>query len=339
MTFSLEDYFQQQAQQQHYIIDAIQQHAIKQLSHLSSLLCSGKKIRTPPSYYLYGPVGRGKSWLLNIFFEGIPITEKKRFHFHSFFRQLHQKIFHHSTHKDSLHQALDELLEHCKLLCFDEFHVHDIGDAMLISRLFKALFERKIAVITTSNYSPRDLLPNPLYHERFLPAIKLIEKQMMMINIAGETDYRTLPQVKKQGFTAGYYITPASIEQRQQLSLPEYNEQTISIQVGNRELTPVHYSDNTILFNFEDICEGNTASMDYLILSETFDIWIIDNVPLLNKTSIGVQQRFINLIDILYDQNKCLYLLANHSLEQTLADTAIGDMARTHSRLNQLQKC
>ncbi|MFD1260617.1 cell division protein ZapE [Entomomonas asaccharolytica] len=339
MIFSLEDYFQQQAQQQQYIIDKIQLQTIKQLSYLSELLCSGKKIKKPASYYLYGPVGRGKSWLLNIFFEGIPITEKKRFHFHSFFRQLHQKIFQYSTHKDSLNQALDELLEHCKLLCFDEFHVHDIGDAMLMSQLFKALFERKIAVITTSNYSPRELLPNPLYHERFLPAIKLIEKHMTIINIAGETDYRTLPQAKKQGFTAGYYITPASIEQRQQLSLPEYNAQTISLQVGNRTLAPVYYSDNTILFNFEDICEGNTASMDYLILTETFNTWIIDNVPLLNKTSIGAQQRFINLIDILYDQNKCLYLLAHYSLQQTLANAAISDMVRTQSRLNQLQKC
>ncbi len=337
--FSLASYFQQQAQQQGYTIDPIQQQAITQLSKLSDVLCSAKKSKQLPSYYLWGPVGRGKSWLLNVFFEGIPIAEKKRFHFHSFFRLLHQKIFAHAAQKDSINHALDELLENCRLVCFDEFHVHDIADAMLITRLFKTLFSRNIAIITTSNYAPQKLLPNPLYHERFLPAIKLIEKHMTIISIAGETDYRTLPQLNKQGFTAGYYITPAYLEQRQQLSLPAYNEQTTTITVGNRVLNPVQYTDNCILFNFQDICEANTAGMDYLILAEQFDTWIIDNIPLLSKTSIGAQQRFINLIDILYDQNKCLYLLANYSLTETLADTAIGDMTRTNSRLKQLQKC
>lgn len=337
--FSLASYFQQQAKQQGYHIDPMQQQVIGQLTKLSDLLCSPKKSNHLPSYYLWGPVGRGKSWLLNVFFEGVPIAEKKRFHFHSFFRLLHQQIFAHAQQKDSIKHALDDLLENCRLVCFDEFHVHDIADAMLITSLFKALFSRKIAIITTSNYAPAKLLPNPLYHERFLPAIKLIEKHMTIIPITGETDYRTLPQLNKQGFTAGYYITPASLQQRQQLSLPSYNEQTTTIAVGNRNLNPVQYTDNCILFNFQDICEGHTAGMDYLILAEHFDTWIIDNVPLLSKTSLGAQQRFINLIDILYDQNKCLYLLAQFPLTETLANTAIGDMARTQSRLKQLQKC
>lgn len=338
-TFSLINYFHQQTSISGYTLDPIQENAIKQLESLAKTLCSSKKKNANHNFYLWGPVGRGKSWLLNTLYEGIPIAQKKRFHFHSFFRQLHQKIFTYTGHHDSLESSLEDLLADCKLLCFDEFHIHDIGDAMLILRLFKALFKRNIALVTTSNYSPNELLPNPLYHERFLPAIKLIEKNMIIIEIAGQTDYRTLPQVIKQGFTAGWYIAPTTLEQRQQLKLPMYTTQTLDIKVANRILNPTHYDENSITFNFEDLCEQTTAVMDYLILAEQFDIWIIDNIPLLNKATIAAQQRFINLIDILYDQNKCLYLLAKYPLEETLANTSIGDMARTRSRLNQLQKC
>lgn len=339
MTFSLLDSFQQQAEKAHYRIDAIQQKVIDELNKLALSLCADTKHDTLPSFYIWGPVGRGKSWLVNTFFEAIPIKEKKRFHFHTFFKQLHQHIFQYSSHPDSMKMSLDLLLEDCKLVCFDEFHVHDMADAMLIMRLFIELFDRKIALVTTSNYSPQELLPNPLYHERFLPAIQMIEKHMMLIAIAGEIDYRTLPQTHKQGFTAGYYIYPATPSQRQALNLPNYTTETTTIKVANRILNPVFYNDQMITFNFRDLCESNTAVMDYLTLTEQFDTWIIDNLSPLSTTTIGAQQRFINLIDILYDQNKCLYLLAHQSLNETLANTAIGDMERTKSRLSQLQKC
>ncbi len=337
--FSLATYFQTQALYQNYLISTVQQNAINQLSVLSELLCLNKKIKNLPSYYIWGPVGRGKSWLLNTFFEGIPIKEKKRFHFHNFFKLLHQKIFQYSQHTSATKKAIDELLENTKLICFDEFHVHDIGDAMLITQLFTILFERNIAIITTSNYEPDNLLSNPLYHKRFIPAINLLKKHMQIINITGEIDFRTLPQKNKQGFTAGYYAYPATQEKRQTLNLPAYNEKVQPIQVTNRQLYPASYSNNQIIFNFENICEQKTSSNDYLTLADQFDYWVLDSVPLIKTTSIGAQQLFINLIDILYDQNKCLYLLSQYPLDQLLMDAAIGDMARTHSRLNQLQKC
>lgn len=339
MTFSLLDLFQQQATKAHYKIDAIQQQAIDELNKLALLLCSSKNHKALPSFYIWGPVGRGKSWLVNTFYEAIPIKEKKRFHFHTFFKQLHHHIFQYASHQDSMKISLDILLEDCKLVCFDEFHVHDITNAMLIMRLFIELFNRKIALVTTSNYPPQGLLPNPLYHERFLPAIKLIEKHMTLIAIAGEIDYRTLPQANKQGFTTGYYIYPATSSQRQTLNLSNYTAETTTIKVINRILNPVFYNEQAIAFNFPDLCEGNTAVMDYLTLTEQFDTWIIDDLPPLSTTTIGAQQRFINLIDILYDQNKCLYLLAHKSLAETLANAAIGDIVRTQSRLSQLQKC
>lgn len=336
---SLATYFQNKAQQQNFLISNTQQNTIHQLSELSDLLCLNKKIKNPPCYYFWGPVGRGKSWLLNTFFDGIPIKEKKRFHFHRFFKLLHQKIFQYTQHTNPTKEAIDDLLGNSTLVCFDELHVHDIGDAMLITQLFKILFERNIAIITTSNYEPDSLLSNPLYHERFIPAITLLKKHMHIINIAGEIDFRSLPQKNKQGFTAGYYVYPATQEQRQALGIPTYTDKTQPIQLTNRQLYPTSYTNKQIIFNFENICEQETSTNDYLTLIEQFDDWIIDNVPLIKTTSLGAQQRFINLVDILYDQNKCLYLLSQYSLDQLLAEAAIGDMARTYSRLNQLQKC
>lgn len=268
-----------------------------------------------------------------------PLRKKKRFHFHSFFKLLHQAVFKYSNSNNPTKRAIDQLVENTKLICFDEFHVYDIGDAMLITQLFKILFERHIAIITTSNYSPDTLLSNPLYHQRFIPTITLLKKHMHVLNITGEIDFRTLPQIIKQGFSSGYYIFPATIAQRNKHKLPLYTNKTQIILIANHQLNPVYYANKQVLFNFQDICEQNTSGSDYLTLSEQFNTWIIDNVPILNTTSTSAQQRFINLIDILYDQNKCLYLLTSYSLEQLLTNSSIDDMERTRSRLTQLQKC
>lgn len=330
--------FQEQAKRNNFQLDDLQQDVIQKLNGLDVLLQSKKRLQIA-NFYLWGPVGRGKSWLLNTFFDACAIKQKKRFHFHSFFKQLHQEIYKHSLQKNSLELALNELIGDSLLICFDEFHVHDIADAMLIKQLFNALFKRNIALITTSNYAPDNLLSDPLYHERFIPAINLIKTHMNIINIDGKVDYRTLPTTNRQGFTAGYYITPANVAQRKKLNLPAYTKETMTLKAGNQVLIPTHYTKQQIIFNFTALCESNTSSNDYLVLAEQFDTWILDDVPPLNQKSKGVQQRFINLIDILYDQNKCLYLLAQKPLEELLISTTIGDMARTYSRLNQLQKC
>lgn len=144
-------------------------------------LLAGRPTR---SLYLHGAVGRGKSWLLDGFFQALPMAEKQRVHFHDFFAHLHRGMFTHRQQRDALGVTLDELLDGCRVLCFDEFHVHDIGDAMLISRLFKALFRRGVWVLVTSNYPPAGLLPNPLYHQRFKPVIELISARMDVMEVS-----------------------------------------------------------------------------------------------------------------------------------------------------------
>lgn len=335
---TLKQFFAQRAQQEGYTLSSGQLAVIDSLAQRAEPLAAPQAARRPRSLYLYGAVGRGKSWLLDGFFQAAPLTQKRRIHFHDFFAQLHQGMFRHRHHDDALALTLDDLLSDCRLLCFDEFHVHDIGDAMLITRLFKALFARGTLLIVTSNYPPEGLLPNPLYHERFLPVIRLINSDMQVMEVGGATDYRALPQSgTAQQFTRGHYVWPGTVEQRQALQLPPAQLEHFPLTVGTRQLRARMSRERTIRFDFDDLCEQPTAVMDYLALCKQFDQWIIDHLPLLDDCSIAVQQRFINLIDVLYDQDKCLTLISQWPLEQALHAQAI-DLARTRSRLGQLRQ-
>lgn len=333
----IHDYFRQNAHAQGYTLSHSQRRVIDCMAqHATALL--GKSVKTLPGLYLHGAVGRGKSWLLDGFFQAIPIEHKQRLHFHEFFARLHQGMFAHRDQPDALAFALDEQLSGCRVLCFDEFHVHDIGDAMLITRLFKALFQRGILLLVTSNYPPEGLLPNPLYHARFKPVIDLIHGRMQVMEVGGPHDYRSQMRTHAQQlFTQGRYVWPGSAAQRQALKLPRHITPALQLAVGTRHLQARHCADRTIVFTFADLCDYPTAVMDYLELCRRFDHWIIDELPNLADCSMAARQRFINLIDVLYDQDKHLTLLGQHSLCESLGGDAI-DLARTRSRLGQLME-
>ncbi|WRH90730.1 cell division protein ZapE [Pseudomonas fluorescens] len=334
---SIHDYFRHKASVQGYTLSHSQQRVIECMAQQASLLL-GASGRTAPSLYLFGAVGRGKSWLLDGFFQALPITQKRRLHFHQFFAQLHQGMFSHREQDDALEVTLDELLEDFRVLCFDEFHVHDIGDAMLITRLFKALFKRRILLLVTSNYAPDGLLPNPLYHARFKPVIELINTHMQVMEVGGPHDYRSHTRHSAQQlFTQGHYVWPATPAQRATLQLPPADAPAVALTVGTRQIRARWCKERSVGFTFNDLCEQPTAVMDYLELCRHFDRWIIDDLPELGECPIAAQQRFINLIDVLYDQDKHLTLLGRLPLRESLDGYAI-DLARTRSRLGQLQE-
>ncbi|WP_460135375.1 cell division protein ZapE [Pseudomonas sp. S1_E04] len=331
----IQAFFENKARQQGYTLSAGQARAIAAMARETARFLAGQPTR---SLYLHGPVGRGKSWLLDGFFQALPVAEKQRVHFHEFFARLHRGIFTHQAADDALGLALDELLDGCRVLCFDEFHVHDIGDAMLISRLFKALFQRGVLVLVTSNYAPQALLPNPLYHQRFKPVIDLIAARMDVLEVSAPEDFRSLPQAHAtQRFTTGHYLWPGTAAQRAALGLPDTHGPARALTVGNRQLICRYHQARTLAVTFNDLCEQLTAVMDYLQLCQDFDHWIIDGLPELAQCPIAVQQRFINLVDVLYDKDKHLVLIGEQPLSQALGGQAI-DLARTASRLNQLQQ-
>jgi cell division protein ZapE len=332
---SIPAFFQDKARQQGYTLSPSQQQVIEAMARQTANLLAGRSTR---SLYLHGAVGRGKSWLLDGFFQGLPIAAKQRVHFHDFFARLHRGMFAHRQQRDALAVTLDELLEGCRVLCFDEFHVHDIGDAMLISRLFKALFQREVLVLVTSNYPPAGLLPNPLYHQRFKPVIELIGARMEVMEVSAPQDYRGLSQAPgEQRFTEGQFVWPGNPAQREALKLPAADCPPLHLTVGSRQLIARWHQARTIAFTFSDLCEQPTAVMDYLQLCRDFDHWIIDGLPCLGDCPIADQQRFINLVDVLYDQDKQLILIGEQPLDEALSGQAI-DLARTASRLGQLQK-
>ncbi|HGM5579747.1 TPA: cell division protein ZapE [Pseudomonas putida] len=325
-------HFQSKAHERGYTLSEGQHRVIEAMATQLVALDQGQ----PCSLYLHGSVGRGKSWLLDGFFQAVPTTAKRRLHFHDFFARLHEGMHRHRALDDALGATLDALLGDCQVLCFDEFHVHDIGDAMLLTRLFSALFERGVFLLVTSNYAPEGLLPNPLYHERFLPVIRLINGRMQVLEVGGDTDFRSLPANREQQrFTQGHYVWPADTTQRQILAVPA--AQALTLEVNRRPLRALHSHERQVMFAFDDLCERPTAVIDYLALAERFDQWIIDGLDDLSICSLAAQQRFVNLIDVLYDQDKSLLVLGKRSLEQSLGG-AINDLMRTRSRLGQLQQ-
>lgn len=332
---AIQRFFADKARQQGYTLSPSQLQVIDAMARQTAYLLDRRPTR---SLYLHGAVGRGKSWLMDGFFQALPLPDKQRVHFHDFFARLHRGMFAHRQQADALGATLDQLLDGCRVLCFDEFHVHDIGDAMLITRLFKALFQRGILVLVTSNYPPQGLLPNPLYHQRFKPVIDLIGAHMDVMQVSAPQDYRGLAQNhQQQRFTHGQYVWPGTPAQRRELALPATAGPPLALAVGSRQLQVRWHQARSLALTFNDLCEQPTAVMDYLLLCEDFDHWIIDDLPLLGECPIAVQQRFINLIDVLYDQDKHLTLLGQQPLDDALQGQAI-DLARTRSRLGQLQQ-
>lgn len=326
-----------------YKLDACQVEAAQRLGALTQKLLAPPllgRIRHsyPQGLYLWGPVGRGKSFLLDTFFAAIPLQQKRRVHFHAFFREFHQRMFDYAATQNAIGLALDNMLGDCRLLCFDEFHLHDIGDAMLISRLFKALFNRRCVVVVTSNYPPQGLLPNPLYHERFLPTIQLIEQHLEIQPVAGDTDYRASSNASADAFNQGAFICPGTARQRQSLGLPDGPVITETLTVNRRPLTGLALDESTVYFTFADLCEADSATIDYLALVDRYARWIIDAVPRLSTASAAGQQRFLNLIDVLYDRRSVLFLISEVPLSQMMDDCESGDLARTRSRVSQLRE-
>ncbi|MEE1888358.1 cell division protein ZapE [Pseudomonas carassii] len=329
---ALASYFQDRAAERGYTLSDGQRRVIAAMATQLAVLATGQA----RSLYLHGAVGRGKSWLLDGFFQAVPTAAKRRLHFHDFFARLHQGMHRHRALDDALEATLDELLGDCRVLCFDEFHVHDIGDAMLLTRLFDALFARGVFLLVTSNYAPEGLLPNPLYHQRFLPVIRLINSRMQVLQVDGDTDFRSLPANRAhQRFTQGHYVWPGTPEQRQAMALPTTSPRVLEI--NKRPLRALACEERLVMFAFDDLCEQPTAVIDYLALAERYDHWIIEGLDDLAECSLAAQQRFVNLVDVLYDQDRQVTVIAKRPLEQSLGG-ALADLMRTRSRLGQLHQ-
>ncbi|MGY0502860.1 cell division protein ZapE [Nocardia sp. FBN12] len=287
--------------------------------------------------YLHGRPGRGKTMVMDRFFATVDTNRKRRFHFHSFFAALHTNA--HTL--GSIERAIDELLGDADLICFDEFHVTDIGDAMLIARLLDALFADHRTLVVTSNYRPEDLLPNPLFHDHFLPSIEQILANQNVVTLDGPLDYRTRTTRRDSGFLAGCYVLTAAFPRPRIGGEPagfgDVGRPAVDVPLGNGRTLRAHIADDTITVDFHDICAAPTSASDYLRLTERYRHLTLRQVPPLREVPPDWSMRLVNLVDVLYDADLPFTIHATEPAHDLTAGVpAIPDLARTASRLGEL---
>ncbi|KAD3514889.1 cell division protein ZapE [Arthrobacter yangruifuii] len=323
-----------------------------QLSVLPALARAAEAARSPEpapqntSVYLWGPPGRGKTWLLDTLFDSVDIPDKRRLHFHDFFRELHALVFAgYGTpgyrQESAFTAALDRMLGTVRLLCFDEFHVTDPADAAFITRLLRTVLDRGIVLVATSNYAPQELLPDEMFHHLFEPGIALITGHLQVRELNGEVDYRTVPGLRHgSGFAAGHHVRSGHAHLLAEAGLvPPRPQETVRLAPGTRTLRALRAGGGQLWFDFEDLCHAQSATSDYLALVQDHRHWVISGVPDVDGATAYGWQRFGNVVDVLYDAGCRLDVIGLADYAGVFPGTAHPtDLARLCSRFGMLQQ-
>jgi cell division protein ZapE len=308
-------------------------------ARLLSKLGKRKAEKPEKGLYLWGSVGRGKTWLMDLFFHSLPFEAKRRRHFHRFMYDVHAQLKKLGNREAPLELVADEIARNARVLCFDEFFVSDIADAMILGTLMKGLFSRGVALVATSNVAPKELYKDGLQRQRFLPAIKLLEDNTLVLAVGGNTDYRL-----RQLTEAGTYLDSADPQARARLDalfedLADSDPSTdATVVIAGRKIPVVKESENVIWFEFEALCEGPRSQNDYIEIAREYQSVIVSNVPQLPATRENAARRFIALVDELYDRHVNLILSAAAppaSLYQ--GEKLTFEFQRTVSRLTEMQ--
>jgi len=300
-----------------------------------------RKITKPKGLYLWGGVGRGKSMLMDWFFEVAPVSAKQRVHFHAFMLDVHQRITHYRKNKegDPIKPVAEDIAEEANLLCFDEFHVTDITDAMILSRLFEALWSRGVVVVATSNRPPDDLYKNGLNRPLFEPFIEMMPQHLIIHEFKGETDHRL-----RQLTAAPVYYSPLGIEAEtaleaawQRLTGSAKGRETI-LKVQGRDLVLKQTAAGVARTSFNRLCADTLGAADYLRLSHAFQTLILENVPKLGPHNRNEAKRFVTLIDALYETRTKLVMSAEVDPNKLyVKGDGVFEFERTASRLIEMQ--
>lgn len=289
--------------------------------------------------YVWGGVGRGKTYLMDAFYESLPGERKMRAHFHRFMRRIHKELKVNSGKKNPLISVADKLAAETQVICFDEFFVSDITDAMLLGGLFELLFKRGIILVATSNIPPDELYKNGLQRTRFLPAIDMIKIHTSVMYLDSDTDYRlrTLEQAELYHVPLDAQADDILMDSFRKLA-PEHGIEGQSLEIEGRDITTRHLSDDVVWFDFDEICGGPRSQNDYIEIAREFHAVILSNVPIMEIAREDEARRFINLIDEFYDRNVKLVVSAAVPIEQLYAGKRlVFEFDRTISRLREMQ--
>ena len=289
--------------------------------------------------YLWGGVGRGKTYLVDIFHDSLPFAEKKRLHFHRFMQMVHHRLRDLEDVQDPLAIIAREFAAETRVLCFDEFFVADITDAMLLAGLLRGLFDEGVTLVATSNIPPQELYKGGLQRERFLPAIDLVEAHTRVMQLDGDTDYRLrfLEQAELYHWPLDEAADQVLNEEFVHLA-PERPEFHTTITVEGRSIRCRGLADDVVWFDFAAICDGPRGQADYIELARTFHSVLIGNVPVLDASRENQARRFIALVDEFYDHGVKLILAAEAPPEKLYQGQRLRfEFERTLSRLQEMQ--
>ena len=292
----------------------------------------------PRGVYMYGGVGRGKSFLMDCFYQAVPIVRKTRLHFHEFMREVHRELAEMQGTVNPLDALGERMARRYRLICFDEFHVADITDAMILHRLLDALFDNGVGFVTTSNFRPDDLYPNGLHRDRLLPAIALLNEKLEVLSVDNGVDYRrrTMEQVK-------LYHTPLGPEADAEMNdaftrLAESHDENPVLLIEHREIKARRMAGGAVWFDFKTLCGGPRSQNDYLEIATQFHTVLLSDVPRMSARNASEARRFTWLVDVLYDRRVKLILSAEVPPEELYTEGALAhEFPRTVSRLNEMQ--
>ncbi len=290
--------------------------------------------------YLWGGVGRGKTYLVDNFYQSLPFEQKTRVHFHRFMQKIHSELKVLRSKQNPLIIIAARLAQQVRVICLDEFYVSDITDAMLLSGLLKALFEQQVTLVTTSNIHPDNLYQGGLQRERFLPAIALIKNHMEVVNIDSGIDYRL--RNLEQAETYYYPLTPATQRklEEQFTQLTTIWETDKVLEINGRLISTVRCADGIVWFDFQALCNIPRAVADYIELARCYNTVFINNIPSMGEASNDNALRLINLVDEFYDRNVKLIIAAQVPIEQLYTgQRQICQFQRTASRLQEMRAC
>jgi len=289
--------------------------------------------------YLWGGVGRGKTFIMDLFFDALPFEDKLRYHFHRIMYRVHRRLAELGHLRDPLDVVAAELAGQARLICFDEFFVGDIADAMILARLLDALFERDVALVTTSNIPPDELYRGGLQRQKFLPAIELLNAHTEVVEVDGGADYR-LRLLEK----AEIYHSPLDRLAEQNLAgyfasmSPDAGTVGQDIEVLGRNIRTVRRADGIAWFDFEELCGGPRSQDDYIEIARTFQTVILAAVPLLDEVRENEARRFIALVDEFYDRRVKLIISAAECIDDLYRGRRLPrEFERTRSRLKEMQ--
>ena len=300
-----------------------------------------KRHRPVTGLYLHGSVGRGKTMLMDLLAEslestGIPV---RRIHFHRFMDSVHDQLGREKDRQDPLESVAADIARRARVLCFDEFHVADIGDAMILAGLLKGLFARGVTLVATSNTAPTDLYAGGLQRERFLPAIAAIERHCQVETLEGAEDYRLRELIRHPVYhhPADDHANEELAEEFHALAAGEQVSQA-SLKIRGHTIQPIKRAGSVIWFDFATLCEGPRAATDYIDLARRFGTLIVSDIPQMTEDDNNAARRFIHLVDECYDRAVKLIIAADVAIEELYSGQRLAaPFERTVSRLIEMQ--